>query len=133
MPASQEHITSATPMGANIVLGGATFRVFAPSARAIYINGIFDGVDFFRKHADYSLLLVKKNNYWRGFVPILKDGHNFFFFVVATGLKDSNRAPSPGDWSPRGTSPGPLLFQICIWVGRAPHRSPWHDRVFRPP
>jgi hypothetical protein len=54
MPASQEHITDKTPMGANLVSGGATFRVFAPSARAVYINGIFDGVNFFRKWAEDS-------------------------------------------------------------------------------
>ena len=54
-------------MGANPVPGGATFRIFAPSARAVYVNGIFDGVDFFHRDKDDSLLLLKKDNYWTGF------------------------------------------------------------------
>jgi 1,4-alpha-glucan branching enzyme len=64
MPASQQHVTDNTPMGANLIPGGATFRVFAPNARAVYINGIFDGVRFFPRDADDSLLLVRKNNDW---------------------------------------------------------------------
>ena len=47
MPASQDHITTATRMGANLVADGTTFRVWAPAARAVYINGHFGGVDRF--------------------------------------------------------------------------------------
>ena len=47
MPASQDHITPATRMGANLVADGTTFRVWAPAARAVYINGHFGGVDRF--------------------------------------------------------------------------------------
>ena len=129
MPASQEHITNATPMGANIVPGGATFRVFAPSARAIYINGIFDGVDFFRKDADDSLLLVKKNNYWTGFVPNVKDGDQYLFFVVGNGFQDFKRDPYARELS----TPGNYLFQtVMAWC--AIHiDTTWHDQGFRPP
>ena len=34
---SQAHINSATPMGANLVEGGATFRVWAPGAIDLYV------------------------------------------------------------------------------------------------
>jgi len=120
-------------MGANIVLGGATFRVFAPSARAIYINGIFDGVDFFRKDADDSLLLVKKNNYWTGFVPNVKDGDQYLFFVVGNGFKDFKRDPYARELSTPGNFPGSLPFPNCNCVVRDPHRYHWHDQGFRPP
>jgi hypothetical protein len=41
---SQEHITSATPMGATLVSDGATFRVWAPRAQQIFVNGVFGRV-----------------------------------------------------------------------------------------
>jgi 1,4-alpha-glucan branching enzyme len=81
MPASQGHITHDSPMGANLGPGGATFRVFAPSARAVYINGIFDWTDAFSKDTDDALLLVEENNYWAGFMPNVKDGDQYLFFV----------------------------------------------------
>jgi 1,4-alpha-glucan branching enzyme len=37
MPAYQQNITPDTPMGANLVPGGATFRVWAPTADAVYV------------------------------------------------------------------------------------------------
>ena len=37
MPASQSNITSNTPLGANLVPGGATFRTWAPTALEVYI------------------------------------------------------------------------------------------------
>ena len=38
MPASQQHIDKRTPMGASLVDDGATFRVWAPAAKAVYEN-----------------------------------------------------------------------------------------------
>ena len=40
MPASQHHIDSATPMGANLVPGGATFRVWAPFVDEVESTGL---------------------------------------------------------------------------------------------
>jgi hypothetical protein len=37
MATSQNHISQSTPMGANLVDGGATFRVWAPSATQVYV------------------------------------------------------------------------------------------------
>ncbi|MCA9210213.1 MAG: hypothetical protein KDA55_17765, partial [Planctomycetales bacterium] len=52
MPASLAHIHADTPMGANLIANGATFRVWAPKAREVYVIGDFNG----RKRNDASLL-----------------------------------------------------------------------------
>jgi hypothetical protein len=44
MALSQTNIDSSTPMGATLVSGGATFRVWGPLAQAVYLNGQFAGV-----------------------------------------------------------------------------------------
>jgi 1,4-alpha-glucan branching enzyme len=43
MTTSQEHISSATPMGANLTGGGCTFRAWAPRANQVYVLGDFNG------------------------------------------------------------------------------------------
>jgi 1,4-alpha-glucan branching enzyme len=40
----QANITADTPMGANLIGGGATFRAWAPRASAVYVNGTFAGL-----------------------------------------------------------------------------------------
>ncbi len=42
MSALQTNITSQTPLGANLVGGGATFRVWAPRAKAVFVSGDFN-------------------------------------------------------------------------------------------
>ena len=42
MPASLQHIDPDTPMGATLSGDGATFRVWAPHARAVYVLGDFN-------------------------------------------------------------------------------------------
>ena len=42
MPASLDHIHSDTPMGASLIADGATFRAWAPNARAVYVIGEFN-------------------------------------------------------------------------------------------
>jgi 1,4-alpha-glucan branching enzyme len=133
MPASQEHITQDTPMGANLVPGGATFRVFAPSARTVYINGIFDGTNAFSKDTDEALLLVEKNNYWAGFIPNVKDGDQYLFFVDGKGFKDFKRDPYARELSTPANFPGSSFFPSCNCVVRDPHRYQWHDQNFHPP
>ena len=42
MPASLDHIHPGTPMGANLMADGATFRVWAPHARSVHVIGDFN-------------------------------------------------------------------------------------------
>ena len=61
MALSQSHIPPSTAMGANLVDGGgATFRVWAPHATALYVVGDFNGWT----HGEDSLLIGDGNGYW---------------------------------------------------------------------
>lgn len=66
---SQLNVTSATPMGATLVVGGATFRVWAPLASAVYLNGVFGGVADWSKDASANLMVRDAAGYWTGFLP----------------------------------------------------------------
>lgn len=44
MGLSQTNINASTPMGATLIEGGVTFKVWAPLAQAVYLNGGFGGV-----------------------------------------------------------------------------------------
>src|SRR5262245_17990374 len=94
MAASQNHIMPTTPMGANLIGGGATFRVWAPTAEAVFVNGHFAGVDRFSRDTDPSLQLVKDGNgFWAGFIPGVQEGDRYKFFVVGRGARGFKRDP----------------------------------------
>jgi 1,4-alpha-glucan branching enzyme len=82
MAAAQQHISSSTPMGANLVNGGATFRVWAPRAKEVYACGDFNG--WTRDPA--SLLVKHGDNRWTGFMPGAQDGQSYKFYVVGEGI-----------------------------------------------
>src|SRR5688572_22326481 len=65
MPASLEHIHADTPMGANLIADGATFRVWAPRAHSVHVIGDFNN----RQRHDASLLNRDDHGHWRGFIP----------------------------------------------------------------
>lgn len=119
MPASLEHVTSGTPMGANLVAGGATFRVWAPHARAVFVIGDFNQ----RVRNDASLLTRDDAGHWRGFVAGVRDRDRYLFYVVGDGSEGPKRdpyarelqTPFPGD---------------CIV--REPD-FPWHETGWRTP
>jgi 1,4-alpha-glucan branching enzyme len=82
---SQANISPATPMGANLVSGGgATFRVWAPRATAVYVNGIFAGK---ARNGQTGDLLMANNGtgYWTGFIPEASDGDSYHYWVVGAG------------------------------------------------
>ena len=89
MPSSQDHINAQTPMGANLTAGGATFRVFGPSAVEVFVSGDFNGF----KPQDPAAQLVKHGNEWMGFIPDFKDGTRYKFFVVGLGSTGFKRDP----------------------------------------
>lgn len=89
MPASLNHIHADTPMGANLVADGATFRVWAPQAKAVYVLGDFNR----RRRNDASLLTRDGQGHWRGFVRGVKDRQRYMFYVVGEGGEGLKRDP----------------------------------------
>jgi hypothetical protein len=63
---SQQYISDATPTGAALVPGGATFRVWAPRAVGLYLNGVFGGRAYDQQTED-RLLSKNPRGYWTGF------------------------------------------------------------------
>jgi 1,4-alpha-glucan branching enzyme len=89
MPASLNHVGSETPMGATLVANGATFRVWAPTARSVHVLGDFNG----RVRDDSSLLSRDERGHWRGFVPDVRDRQRYMFYVVGEGGEGPKRDP----------------------------------------
>ena len=89
MPASLEHVQPDTPMGANLIADGATFRVWAPNAHSVHVIGEFNG----RQRTDASLLNRDDQGHWRGFIPGVRDQHRYLFYVVGDGGEGPKRDP----------------------------------------
>ena len=89
MPASLDHIHPGTPMGANLVATGATFRVWAPHARAVHVIGDFNN----RERTDASLLNRDDHGHWLGFIPGVRDRQRYMFYVVGEGSEGPKRDP----------------------------------------
>ena len=129
MPASQQSITATTPLGATLVDGGATFRVWAPEATQVYV--ITDDLPAAR-HAGWApreadLLVRRADGTWTGFVSGLRDGSPYRFWVVGQGSTGFKRDPHAREL---GTFPA---FPDCDCLVRSPASYPWHDAGFRPP
>jgi 1,4-alpha-glucan branching enzyme len=123
MPASQQHIGPGTPMGANLVGGGATFRVWAPAAKQVFVSGVFNGF----AHGEPERLVRGDDGYWAGFVPGVKDGGQYKFWVVGPAASGFKRDPYARELS---DSPP---YPHCNCVVRDPGSYTWHDQGFRPP
>lgn len=89
MPASLDHIHPGTPMGANLIADGATFRVWAPGAHSVHVIGDFNN----RELNDAGLLNRDDRGHWMGFIPGVRDRHRYMFYVVGDGGKDPKRDP----------------------------------------
>src|SRR6267142_1046188 len=128
MPASQSNITSSTPLGATLAPGGVTFRTWAPEALEVYIalkqpTGTVPA-DIPKNPGD--LLVKDGEDFWAGFVPGLKDGDLYRFYVVGTGSEGFKRDPYARELEFNG-------YPDCNCMVRDPGTYPWHDAGFRPP
>ena len=123
---SQANISETTPMGANLVAGGATFRAWAPLASAIYINGTFGASTLTGQSGD---LLLKKeaNGYWTGFVEGAREGDPYRFWVVGPGGAGYKRDPYARELAPASAFPN------CNSLIRSVDAFPWHDAAFVTP
>ncbi|HEX3875341.1 MAG TPA: alpha amylase C-terminal domain-containing protein [Bryobacteraceae bacterium] len=111
------------PMGGNLAHGGATFRIWAPRAKNVYICGDFNS---WAQDAS-SLLTPIGSGHWAGFVPDLKDGDAYLFYVDGPGTSGYKRDPY-----------GRLLtvepaFPNSNCVLRNPSTFPWHQTGYHAP
>jgi 1,4-alpha-glucan branching enzyme len=124
---SQANISPTTPMGATLVpAGGATFRVWAPRAISVYVNGMFNGV---RRTGQTDDLLMEKDalGYWTGFMPDAADGDPYHFWVVGTGSSGYKRDPYAREMA------SDSAFPNCSCLIRSGMAYPWHDLAFVTP
>ena len=106
-------------MGANLIAGGATFRVWAPNAHSVHVIGEFND----RERNNASLLNCDEHGHWRGFIPGVRDRHRYMFFVVGDGGEGPKRDPYARELQ----TPFP---SECV-VRNADF--PWHDTGYVPP
>lgn len=129
---TQEHIAPNTPMGANLIAGGATFRVWAPNAKAVYV--MTEGFDQRKKPADAYLLqrdspALQGSNakgHWTGFLEGMEDGTMYKFWVEGEGTQGPKRDPYARELQ-HNRWPDPA----CII--RAANTYPWQDWTWRTP
>lgn len=118
---TQEHITANTPMGANLIANGATFRVWAPAAEKVYLIGEFNHW----MPDDRWLLQGGGGAHWTGFLPGVRDGALYKFWVRGKGSAGPKRDPYARELE--NTWPNPA----CIV--RAANTYPWQDWTWRTP
>ena len=129
---SLEHIDRTTPMGGNLVRTGegATFRVWAPAAREVRVLWDYtktSGGEW--RNNQGAGLQPTGGGLWGGFVPGLKDGDRYMFYVVGPvgGTEGLKRDPYARDLTDDPAWPECQ----CLLVD--PTAFPWHDQGFRPP
>ena len=124
---SQANISPTTPMGANLVAGGGvTFRLWAPRATAVYLNGSFGGT-WESGQSDDLLMAKDPNGSWTGFVANAKDSDPYHYFVVGTGSSGYKRDPYAREMATDQP------FPICACLVRSSDAYPWHDAQFVTP
>src|ERR1700751_5049042 len=107
------------PMGANLTEWGATFRVWAPNANFVTVRGTFNG------WSDQALTQYA-SGYWFAFVPGVKEGDQYKFYVSGEGTTGYKRDPFA-----RSLTFNPP-FPVCNCFVTHPQTFPWHDTGFRP-
>jgi len=95
---SQQHISPQTPTGATLGADGATFRVWAPEAGAVYLHGIFGG-QVFDRLTDDRLLQKDGRGYWTGYQDGARDGDRYRFWVQGAGSSGYKRDPLQLRWA----------------------------------
>ena len=111
------------PMGGTLVPDGATFRAWAPRATAVHVSGDFNG---WRQNAASRMAPIG-GGHWASFVPGLKEGDQYLFYVEGLASSGYKRDPRA-----RLLTFEPA-FPACNSVLRNAGRFPWHRAQFVPP
>jgi 1,4-alpha-glucan branching enzyme len=122
---SQQHMSEQTPVGATLLANGATFKVWAPLAKAVYLHGVFGG-ETFDQPSDDCLLRKDARGYWTGYQAGAHDGDRYRYWVEGEGSRGYKRDPAARELDPVG-------FPNCYSILRASEGFPWHDQDFVTP
>ena len=123
---SQANITTTTPLGATIVLGGgATFRVWAPDAVAVYLNPDI-AADGSISPTDARKMVEDGVGYWSAFEPAAADGYLYRYYVVGKASTGFKRDPYARELANDG-------FPNCHCIVRDANAYVWHDGRFVTP
>ena len=122
---SQANITASTPLGATpLVGGGVTFRVWAPRATDVYLNGTF-GANIYAGNSPSARLAKDASGYWTGFESDAKTGDQYTFYVV-NATQGHKRDPYARQLAQAGFPDSNSI--VCD-----PGSYPWHDGAFSTP
>ena len=123
-----DQIDGGTPMGAQLVEGGATFRAWAPGAEKVYV--VLHDFDVRSpggwKKNDHDLLVRDSNGYWAGVFPGVGDGDLYRFWIVGNGGEGFKRDPYARELQMNG-------YPDCNCIVRDPKGFRWRYEGFRPP
>lgn len=123
---SQDHITAATPLGANLISGGgATFRVWAPAASAVYLNPALDDDGTVNLTVD-RLMTRDASGYWTAFEAAAGDGFIYRYYVVGLNSSGYKRDPYARELAF-------AAFPDYSCIVRDQNAYPWHDQGFLTP
>lgn len=131
---SQKNISPNTLMGANLVAGGgATFRVWAPLASAVFLNGTFGGTPT-NGRTDDLLLARDANGYWTGFLDTAGEDDLYHFWVVGPTVGYGSPGSSGYKRDPYARELArDAAFPKCCCVIRSASAYPWHEAAFVTP
>jgi len=122
---SQANISPTTAMGANLVPGqGATFKVWAPRASAVYLIGTFDGQQVGKSAGSE---LENTDGYWTGYLATAQEGDIYSFWVDGAANSGPKRDPYARQLA------YDEKFPECSCIIRSGSSYPWHDQAFFTP
>ena len=131
MPVLQQHVSTSSPMGATLSQGGAIFRTWAPSARDVYVVTDAAATNQWSRWTPgiSDRLIPLGDGTWAGFVPGLRDGDPYLFWVRGPegGSEGFKRDPYARELAAAPEFPG------CPCLVRDSQTYPWHDVGWRPP
>lgn len=130
MAASQLHISAQTPLGAHLIAGGTTFRVWAPNAHAVHVavhapgSGSLCSINWIP--VEDNQLLKDDNGYWGGFFPGVTDGYLYRYWTIGPAGQGYKR-------DPRAIEMELLGYPDVDCIIRGSNNYPWHDADFQMP
>jgi 1,4-alpha-glucan branching enzyme len=125
-----QFIDPATPMGATLIEGGATFRTWAPRARNVYLltgDALAGATGNGWTPDPNDRLTSLGDETWGGFLAGASDGTQYMFWVEGDGSSGLKRDPYARELTAE------LAFPASDCVVRQAASYPWHDAAWRTP